>query len=155
MFGQGFGFVKDWQQMAGLRALLGFLEAGFFPGTVYLLSTWYCRRESSLDYTPLNITQVNNAIDEVQKRYSVFYIIGAVAGSLSGILAFGLSQMEGLQGIRGWRWIFIIEGVVSPFYILSSPTSYPNMYRYPSSWLSSATSSSLISRTEPPEHGDS
>ncbi|KAK2838272.1 hypothetical protein FQN49_006446 [Arthroderma sp. PD_2] len=90
----GSGFVKNWQQMAGLRALLGFLEAGFFPGTVYLLSTWYCRHE-------------------VQKRYSVFYIIGAVAASLSGILAFGLSQMEGLQGIRGWRWIFIMEGVIS------------------------------------------
>ncbi|KMQ45890.1 hypothetical protein HL42_3388 [Trichophyton rubrum] len=105
----GFGFVKDWQQMAGLRALLGFLEAGFFPGTVYLLSTWYCRHE-------------------VQKRYSVFYIIGAVAGSLSGILAFGLSQMEGLQGIRGWRWIFIIEGVIS---ILVAFLSYIFLIDFP------------------------
>ncbi|EFR01062.1 hypothetical protein MGYG_04065 [Nannizzia gypsea CBS 118893] len=105
----GFGFVKDWQQMAGLRALLGFLEAGFFPGTVYLLSTWYCRHE-------------------VQKRYSVFYIIGAVAGSLSGILAFGLSQMEGLQGIRGWRWIFIMEGVIS---ILVAFLSYIFLIDFP------------------------
>ncbi|EFE32304.1 MFS transporter, putative [Trichophyton benhamiae CBS 112371] len=126
----GFGFVKDWQQMAGLRALLGFLEAGFFPGTVYLLSTWYCRRESSFDIIPSQkkITQVNNAIDEVQKRYSVFYIIGAVAGSLSGILAFGLSQMEGLQGIRGWRWIFIIEGVIS---ILVAILSYIFLIDFP------------------------
>ncbi|KAM5429141.1 hypothetical protein McanCB21832_007953 [Microsporum canis] len=105
----GFGFVKNWQQMAGLRALLGILEAGFFPGTVYLLSTWYCRHE-------------------VQKRYSVFYIIGAVAGSLSGILAFGISQMEGVQGIRGWRWIFIIEGVVS---IVVSILSYIFLIDFP------------------------
>ncbi|WEW56246.1 hypothetical protein PRK78_001685 [Emydomyces testavorans] len=90
----GFGFVKGWEQMAGLRALLGVLEAGYFPGTVYLLSCWYSRYE-------------------VQKRYSLFYFIGAVAGSLSGILAFGLSQMSGMHGLGGWRWIFIMEGVIS------------------------------------------
>lgn len=27
----GMGFTKSWQTMAGLRAVLGFLEAGFFP----------------------------------------------------------------------------------------------------------------------------
>jgi sugar phosphate permease len=39
----GMGFVKKWDEMAGLRVLLGFLEAGFFPSCVYLLSTWYTR----------------------------------------------------------------------------------------------------------------
>ena len=38
-----------------------------------------------------------------------------MASALAGILAFGLSQMEGTQGIRGWRWIFIIEGVVCEY----------------------------------------
>lgn len=33
----GFGFVKDWKTLAGLRVLLGILEAGFFPGCMYLL----------------------------------------------------------------------------------------------------------------------
>lgn len=37
------GFVKDYGQLAGMRVLLGFLEAGFFPSCVYLLSTWYTR----------------------------------------------------------------------------------------------------------------
>jgi MFS family permease len=39
----GMSFVKDWQTMAGMRVLLGVLEAGFFPSCVYLLSTWYTR----------------------------------------------------------------------------------------------------------------
>lgn len=43
----GMGFVKDWTQMAGLRVVLGVLEAGFFPSCVYLLSTWYPRCESA------------------------------------------------------------------------------------------------------------
>jgi MFS family permease len=39
----GMGFVQDHNQLAGLRVVLGILEAGFFPSCVYLLSTWYTR----------------------------------------------------------------------------------------------------------------
>jgi len=90
----GMGFVKNWEQMAGLRVLLGFLEAGFFPSCVYLLSTWYTRFE-------------------VGKRNSVFYLVGCVASAFAGILAYGLMQMAGLAGLNGWRWIFIIEGIMT------------------------------------------
>jgi MFS family permease len=85
----GMGFVKDWKTLAALRVILGILEAGFFPGSVYLLSTWYCRFE-------------------LQKRYASFYVIGSFASALSGILAYGLMQMNGLAGLSGWRWIFIM-----------------------------------------------
>ncbi|EHA50345.1 hypothetical protein MGG_03298 [Pyricularia oryzae 70-15] len=90
----GMGFAPDWGAMAGLRVLLGILEAGFFPSCVYLLSTWYTRYE-------------------VGRRYSVFYLIGCVASAFSGILAFGLMQMAGLGNLNGWRWIFIIEGIIT------------------------------------------
>lgn len=39
----GMGFVRNYQQLYACRVLLGFLEAGFFPSCVYLLSTWYTR----------------------------------------------------------------------------------------------------------------
>jgi len=43
-----------------------------------------------------------------------FYLFALlVGGSFSGILAFGLTKMESTAGIRGWRWIFIIEGVIT------------------------------------------
>jgi MFS family permease len=90
----GMGFSKNWHTMAALRVVLGVLEAGFFPGSVYLLSTWYTRFE-------------------VQKRYSVFYIIGSLASACAGILAYGFMQMGGLQGLSAWRWIFIMEGVLT------------------------------------------
>ncbi len=38
-----FGFSKEWTTMLALRLILGILEAGYFPGCVYLLSTWYTR----------------------------------------------------------------------------------------------------------------
>ncbi|CAI7678954.1 unnamed protein product [Penicillium pancosmium] len=53
--------------------------------------------------------------DDVQKRFSVFYLIGCVASALSGILAFGLMQLSGTHGLGGWRWIFILEGVITGF----------------------------------------
>ncbi|KAJ5630254.1 uncharacterized protein N7484_010354 [Penicillium longicatenatum] len=90
----GTGFAKDFGQLVGLRVLLGVLEAGYFPGCVYLLSCWYTRYD-------------------VQKRFSIFYLIGCVASALSGILAFGLMQLNGQHGLSGWRWIFILEGVIS------------------------------------------
>ncbi|KAF1986111.1 major facilitator superfamily transporter [Aulographum hederae CBS 113979] len=90
----GMGFVQDWQQLAALRIILGILEAGFFPGCVYLLSTWYVRYD-------------------MHKRYSVFYFIGSLASALAGILAYGLMQLDGTAGLTGWRWIFILEGVIT------------------------------------------
>ncbi|KAK4192209.1 major facilitator superfamily domain-containing protein [Podospora australis] len=90
----GMGFVKTWEQMAACRVLLGVLEAGFFPSAVYLLSTWYTRYE-------------------VGKRNAVFYLIGSVASAFAGILAYGIMQMKGLANMNGWRWIFVIEGILT------------------------------------------
>lgn len=53
---------------------------------VYLISTWFIRYDTG-------------------KRYGVFYLIGSLASALSGILAYGLSQMNGLGGYTGWRWV--------------------------------------------------
>ena len=50
---------------------------------------------------------------EVQKRMAGFYLISVLGGGFSSILAYGLMQMDGLAGYRGWRWIFIIEGIIT------------------------------------------
>lgn len=71
----GMGFVNDWESLAGLRVVLGILEAGFFPSCVYLLSTWYTRYD-------------------VGKRYSCFYILGSLASACAGILAYGVRPIS-------------------------------------------------------------
>ena len=76
--------------MAGLRVILGIFEAGFYPGCVYLLSTWYPRYE-------------------LQKRNAAFYLIGSMASAFGGILAYGLMQLDGKANLSGWRWIFIVR----------------------------------------------
>ena len=88
------GFVKNWQQLTVTRALVGLFEAGFFPACVLLISTWYVRRES-------------------QVRMSFFYLISVGFAGFSNIIAYGISRMEGVGGLRGWRWIFILEGLAT------------------------------------------
>jgi MFS family permease len=88
--------------MLGLRVVLGVFEAGYFPGCVYLLSTWYTRYE-------------------LQQRNAIFFIVGGIPAALSGIAAYGILQMGGLGNLSGWRWIFI----VGSFLHLPSPQLTP------------------------------
>ncbi|KAJ5152735.1 uncharacterized protein N7482_009213 [Penicillium canariense] len=111
----GMGFAKNWGQLVGLRVLLGVLEAGYFPGCVYLLSCWYTRCKWPSQEPSFKCLMLNMVVDDVQKRFSVFYLIGCVASALAGILAFGLMQLNGTHGLTGWRWIFILEGVITGF----------------------------------------
>jgi MFS family permease len=88
----GMGFTTTWLQALGCRVILGVLEAGYYPGCVFLLSCWYVRWE-------------------VQKRFSGFYLLALLASGLSNFLAWGLSEMKGLGGLNGWQWIFAIVSV--------------------------------------------
>ncbi|KAL4922637.1 major facilitator superfamily domain-containing protein [Aspergillus aurantiobrunneus] len=90
----GMGLANDWRELAGLRVVLGLFEAGLFPAAVFLISSWYVRQETG-------------------KRIGLFYLLGSAISSFGGILAYGLQQMHGIQGHAGWRWIFIIEGVLT------------------------------------------
>ncbi|KAF8178648.1 major facilitator superfamily domain-containing protein [Mycena galopus ATCC 62051] len=88
------GFVSNWQLLAFLRALLGALEAGFFPSMVYIISTWYTRHQ-------------------VQTRLAIFYVVAIVFAGFGAIFAYALSLLSGKLGLAGWAWIFIIEGAIS------------------------------------------
>lgn len=90
------GFVRSWLYLALLRILLGALEASFFPALVYIITTWYKRHE-------------------VQKRIAIFYLLSISMSGLSPILAYAFSLLEGHSGIRGWAWIFILEGSITVF----------------------------------------
>jgi MFS family permease len=74
------------------RVLLGLFESGFFPAATFLLTTWYCRFE-------------------VQTRMAVFFSAASLA--FSGLLAAAIVNMDGIAGLAGWRWIFILEGIVT------------------------------------------
>ncbi|KAF3764268.1 MFS general substrate transporter [Cryphonectria parasitica EP155] len=88
------GIVQNYQGLLVARLFLGVAEAGLYPGVAYYLTMWYCRHE-------------------IQFRQAMFFSAASVAGAFSGLLAFGISKMDGVGNLAGWRWIFILEGIVT------------------------------------------
>ncbi|EXJ62223.1 hypothetical protein A1O7_02656 [Cladophialophora yegresii CBS 114405] len=86
------GIVTTYQGLVVARFFLGLTEAGFFPAATYLLTIWYQRYE-------------------VQRRMAVFYAAASLSGAFSGLLAFAIEKMDGIAGLGGWKWIFILEGL--------------------------------------------
>ena len=74
------------------RFFLGAAEAGYYPGVLYHLSFWYPASKLPL-------------------RIAVFYSWGVFSGTASGFLAYAISFMDGMHGLSGWQWMFILEGI--------------------------------------------
>ncbi|KAF2433664.1 MFS general substrate transporter [Tothia fuscella] len=105
----GQGLVQNFRGLVAMRFLVGLFEAGFFPGCVYLISMYYKRYE-------------------LQKRFTFFFSASILAGAIGGLLAYGIANMDGVSGYKAWRWIFIIEGlmtvvvgIISKFFIVDWP----------------------------------
>ncbi|KAI0389351.1 major facilitator superfamily domain-containing protein [Xylariaceae sp. FL0594] len=88
------GIVRNYEGLLSARFFLGLAEAGLYPGCAYYLTMWYCRKE-------------------IQLRQAMFFSAASVAGAFSGLLAFAIAKLDGLGGLEGWRWIFILEGLVT------------------------------------------
>lgn len=87
--------IHDYHHLVVLRIFVGVFEAGFAPGMLLLLSSWYKREEQS-------------------KRFSVYISAAILSGAFGGLLAGAITGgLEGAHGIRGWRWLFIVEGVAT------------------------------------------
>jgi ACS family tartrate transporter-like MFS transporter len=77
-----------------LRFLLGVAEAGFFPGIIYYLTHWYPARERARAYAWF---------------LSAIPVCGVIGGPVSGALL----GLDGRLGLRGWQWLFLLEGIPS------------------------------------------
>ncbi|KAG2117467.1 major facilitator superfamily domain-containing protein [Suillus clintonianus] len=74
------------------RFFLGFVEAAFFPGAVFLISKWYKRNEIGL-------------------RLAILYCGNMISNAFGALIASGiLANMNGVRGQAAWRWLFFIEG---------------------------------------------
>ncbi|KAH0839991.1 MFS general substrate transporter [Lanmaoa asiatica] len=79
------------------RFFLGFVEAAFFPGALFLISKWYKR-------------------DEIGLRTAILYCGNIISNAFGALLASGiLGGMDGVLGHAAWRWLFYIEGALTCF----------------------------------------
>src|ERR1700676_137494 len=82
-------FVVGPNSFYGLRLLLGIAEAGFFPGVTFFLAAWFPT--------------------QYRTRMLAWFLVGIPASSLVGAPVCGmLLQMNGIWGLAGWQWLFIV-----------------------------------------------
>ncbi|GAA0036793.1 MFS transporter [Brevibacterium metallidurans] len=92
-------FVQGEWSFYILRMLLGIAEAGLFPGVMYYLTQWFTVKDRA------------KANGMFLLGVSIANIIGAPIGGL-------LLTMDGLLGLHGWQWMFLIEGLPACFLAL-------------------------------------
>lgn len=90
------------------RFLLGVAEAGFYPGMMLFLTYWF--------------------LEEEHGKATAYLLIGmSVAGIIgSPIAGFILQGMNGLAGLAGWKWLFIVEGIPSIIFGIFTYVWLPN-----------------------------
>ncbi|KAJ4415889.1 hypothetical protein N0V82_007083 [Gnomoniopsis sp. IMI 355080] len=110
----GFAGVRNYGTVLALRLLIGIFEAGFFPGIVYFITIWYRHNERAL-------------------RIALVIAFCNLAGAFGGAIAFGIGHINGTHGLQGFRWLFIIEGIitiVSVLPVLILLPDYPALARF-------------------------
>lgn len=109
MISGAFAFVQGEYSFYALRFLLGAAEAGFFPGIILYLTYWFPARYRA-------------------GVVSLFMAAAPISVALGSPISSALLGMEGVMGLHGWQWMFIIEaipavilGVVVLFYMTDRP----------------------------------
>jgi MFS family permease len=80
--------TQSYSGILACRFFLGAAEAGFYPGVLYHLSFFY-------------------PTDRLPLRIAFFYACGMFSETISGLLAYVISFMNGVAGLAGWRWVCV------------------------------------------------
>src|SRR5436309_4406713 len=106
-----------------LRFLLGVAEAGFFPGVIYYLSLWYPTAHRA-------------------RAIAAFMTAVPVTGLIGGPLSGALLELDGIYGLAGWQWLFLLEGLPAVvlgvsviFYLDDRPETTPWLEPQERDWL--------------------
>ncbi len=75
-----------------LRFLLGVAEAGFFPGIIYYLSCWFPAAYRA-------------------RVISTLFIAVPLSNAVASLVSGAILEMDGILGLRGWQWLFILEAM--------------------------------------------
>ncbi|OCK82282.1 pantothenate transporter [Lepidopterella palustris CBS 459.81] len=83
------------QGIMAIRFFQAIAESSTFVGTHYILGSWYTEKE-------------------LGKRSGIFTASGLAGTMIGGFIQTGIhSSMDGLSGLAGWRWLFIIDGIIT------------------------------------------
>ncbi|KAH6663704.1 major facilitator superfamily domain-containing protein [Halenospora varia] len=102
------GIVTNPAGLYAARFFLGFVEAAFYPGALFLISSWYKRSEMGV-------------------RSAILFSATQLGSAFSGLIGAGIqSGLNGARGKPSWRWMFIIEGSITVFVALCAFWALPD-----------------------------
>ncbi|KDN70522.1 putative major facilitator superfamily transporter [Colletotrichum sublineola] len=115
------------------RALLGILQGGFIPDIVLYLTYFF--KSTELPF-----------------RLAMFWTVRRITDIIAPLLALGVLRMDGIGGYEGWRYLFLIEGIItlsisiwSWFAMAASPTQTKAWWR-PQGWFNEQEEKILVNR---------
>lgn len=77
-----------------VRVLIAVTEAGFIPACLTYLTGWYKTKE-------------------LATRLAYFWGVQSFASAFSGLISFGVFRMAGIGGLEGWKWLFLLDGILT------------------------------------------
>jgi MFS transporter, ACS family, tartrate transporter len=126
LLAMGMMLVKTPPQFYAMRFVLGIAEAGFFPGIIFYMLQWF----------PANLHS---------RTVSRFYAAAPLVAIANGLLAGPLMSLQGRLGLRGWQWLFLLEGfpavLLSVVFFFQLPDTPEDAH-----WLSSSERAWLKAR---------
>lgn len=119
------------QQIYAIRFCVGFIEAASWPGLHFMIGTWYRNHE-------------------INKRSGIFTASGIAATMFSGYIQAGIYQtIDGHLGIRGWRWLFIIDFLITCPMVIIGLIIIPNpLYEKTTWWMTEKERQMCMKRLE-------
>lgn len=87
-------FVQDELSFYALRVLLGAAEAGLFPAMMYMVTLWFSQKH--------RVTVVG-----------MIYTAPCIAIFIGSPIGGALMELDGVGGLHGWQWMFLVEGLVT------------------------------------------
>ena len=120
----GMMFVRTPMQFYVLRFLLGVAEAGFFPSVIYYFSGWF------------PMAWRGRAVSRI-------YVAGPLASIVMGGISGRLLGLDGTAGLRGWQWLFLVQGLPAVLlsliflrFLPAAPASVHWLAEQEKAWLS-------------------
>lgn len=136
----GMMFIKSATVFYCMRFLLGAMEAGFFPGVILYLTYWFPARERA-------------------RTVALFATGGVIAGVVGSPVSGLILGLNGMAGLAGWQWLFLIEGipaVLLGFIVLLLLPKGPRQARWLTAtecaWIESRIAAEEARSDQPPRH---
>ncbi|RPD72453.1 MFS general substrate transporter [Lentinus tigrinus ALCF2SS1-7] len=86
--------AKNFETLVAVRFLVGLAESTFYPAIQYVIGSWYKG-------------------DELGKRACIFHVCLVLSCLSVGLADGAYNGLNGVHGLAGWKWLFIIDGIIT------------------------------------------